>query len=404
MKPLHTLILITATNHVNFVGSRLAVLLYAVQLDASPATVGILTALYSILGVTTSVATGRWMDRIGPRKPMLLTSLLMAAGTLTAFFWDHLAALFIVSSVVGTAYNVYFIGNQSQIGRYGKPEDRVANFSLAMQGYAMASFIAPLIAGFAIDAIGYGRTFLLLALLPLVPALVIGSNKLELPSAGTMPAKGTGSGVNAGADATSSNSSGGIMELLRLPALRQVFIVALLTNVGWNLYTFLMPVYGTQIHLSASQIGVIMSTYSFASVVSRMLAPVLSRRLTPWQILLGSLTLAAVGFVASPFFSQVPLLMMLAFWMGMSLGIGAPMSIALIYDASPPERIGEVQGLRLSLINGLQTIVPFTAGMIGAALGVGPVFWAVAALLASGVWAVRRQWHAPMAQGGTPIR
>ena len=169
MKPLHTIILITATNHVNFVGSRLAVLLYAVQLDASPATVGILTALYSILGVTTSVATGRWMDRIGPRKPMLLTSLLMAAGTLTAFFWDHLAALFIVSSVVGTAYNVYFIGNQSQIGRYGKPEDRVANFSLAMQGYAMASFIAPLIAGFAIDAIGYGRTFLLLALLPLVP-------------------------------------------------------------------------------------------------------------------------------------------------------------------------------------------------------------------------------------------
>lgn len=386
MKPLHVLILITTTNHINFVGSRLAVLLYAVQLDASPATIGLLTALFSLLGVTTSVATGRWIDRVGPRRPMLWFSLLMSAGSITAFFWDHLAALFIVSTMVGTCYNVYFVGNQLQLGRYGEPKDRVGNFSLAMQGYATASFIAPLITGYAIDEIGYAYTFLLLSALPLVPAAVIGLNKLEFSG-------GTSTKTKA------EVQPGGVWTLLRLPRLRVVLIAALLSSVGWNLYTFLFPVYGAQIHLSASRIGVIVSCFSLASVISRMFAPMLSRHYTAWQILLASLVMAAAGFAVSPFFSNVTMLAALAFWLGLALGIGAPMSLALIYDASPPERMGEVQGLRLSLINGLQTVVPLTAGFIGAALGVGPVFWAVAVLLAWGTWAIREQWHAPRGKG-----
>lgn len=381
MKPLHLLIAITATNHVNFVGARFAVLLYAVHLDASPATVGVLTALFSVLGITTSVATGRWIDRIGPRNPMIICSLLMAAATAVAWFWEGLYALFIVSLVVGTAYNVYFIGNQLQIGHYGRPEDKVGNFSLAMQGYATASFIAPLVAGFAIDAVGYRHTFLLLALLPLVPTLVIAFNKLELPA-------------HARNDRKAAAPAGGVGELLRIPALREIFMMALLTNVGWNLYTFLMPVYGSQIRLSASQIGIIMSTYSFASILSRMLAPVCSRWYTHWQILIGSLLMAAVGFVATSLFAQMGMLISLAFWMGLALGIGAPISLALIHEASPSDRMAEVQGLRLAIINGLQTAVPLTAGMIGAALGVGPVFWAVAGLLAAGCYAARGKWRA----------
>ena len=85
----------------------------------------------------------------------------------------------------------------------------------------------------------------------------------------------------------------------------------------------------------------------------------------------------------------------LAGLLGLGLGVGAPISMALIYEASPPDRIGEVLGLRLSLINAMQTVVPLTAGAIGAALGVGPVFWTLAALMVIGAWAARRQWRAP---------
>lgn len=369
-----------------YVGSRLTVLLYAVQLGASPATVGVLTALFSVLGITTSVATGRWIDRVGPRNPMLWTALLMAAAGALPFFWDHMAALFILALTVGTAYNVYFTGQQIQIGRYGEAADRIGNFAFYMQAFSVASFIAPLITGFAIDEFGYGWTFLMFAAFPLVPATVIALDKLDL-------SKPAGSErENAKTEKKNKNS---VWDLMRLPDLRRIFIAALLIHIGWNLYTFLTPIYGTSIHLSASQIGIILSTFSLASVVVRAATPALSRHVTPWQVMILALLFTAIGLIASPFFTSVTALMALAFWLGLGLGVGAPISMALIYAASPPDRIGEVLGLRLSLINAMQTVVPLTAGAIGAALGVGPVFWALAAMMAIGAWAARRQWRAP---------
>ncbi len=386
MKPLHLLVLVTTVNHIMYVGSRLTVLLYAVQLGASPATVGVLTALFSVLGITTSVATGRWIDRVGPRNPMLWTALLMAAGGALPFVWDHMAALFILALTVGTAYNIYFTGQQIQIGRYGEAADRVGNFAFYMQAFSVASFIAPLITGFAIDEVGYAWTFLIFSAFPLVPALVIALDKLDLSKPATSDSENAGTG---------KKKKGSVWDLMRLPDLRRIFIAALLIHIGWNLYTFVTPIYGTSIHLSASQIGIILSTFSLASVVVRAAAPALSRLISPWQVMILALLVTALGLIASPFFTSVTALMALAFWLGLGLGVGAPVSMALMYEASPPDRIGEVLGLRLSLINAMQTVVPLTAGAIGAALGVGPVFWTLAALMVIGAWAARRQWRAP---------
>ena len=397
MKPLHLLLATAAVNHFVFSGCRLAVLLYAVHLNTSPAVIGLLTALFAALGVTTSVATGRWVDRIGPRQPMLYSSLLMAAGAATAFVWPGLSALLVVSTVVGTLYNVYFIGNQQQVGRHGRPEDRIGNFSLTMQIYAGAGFVAPLVTGFAIDHMGYAYTFLLLAALPLIPALIISADKLPFIAEPTSRATAT---TTADAAATTISQSRSVWDLLRIANLRRIFIVALLTHVGWNLYTFLMPVYGAQIALSASLIGMVVSAFSLAAVIVRSFTTMMARHITAWQVLLASLLIASAGLIATPLFSNVAALLVLAALLGMSLGVGAPMSLALMYDAAPPCRIGEVLGLRLSMINGLQTVVPLSAGAIGAAVGVGPVFWALAVILVAGTWATREQWHSPRAKHG----
>jgi len=395
LKPFHLLLATAGINHFVFSGSKLAVLLYAVHLDASPAVVGLLTALFAALGITTSVSTGRWVDRIGPRSPMLYSSLLMAAGAATAFVWHDLAALFVVSTVVGTLYNVYFIGNQQQVGRHGRPEDRMGNFSLSMQIYSAASFAAPLVTGFAIDHMGYANTFLLLAALPLIPALIIGTNNLPFIAEPSSRSK-------ASADAGSKTGSRprSVWDLLRIVDLRRVFIAALLTHVGWNLYTFLMPVYGAQIALSASEIGIVVSAFSLAAVIVRSFLTTMARRLTAWQVLLISLCIASAGLIAMPLFSNISALLVLSALLGMSLGVGAPISLSLMYDVAPASRIGEVLGLRLAMINALQTIVPLGAGAIGAALGVRPVFWALATVLIAGTWVTRKQWHAPRAKHG----
>ena len=382
MNPLFLLIVLTAINHLTYVGVRLTVTLYAVRLEASPAVIGVLMALFAVVGAVTSVSVGRWIDRIGPRKPMLLATAMMVAGTGLAFVWRDLAALFIVSILVGTFYNFFFIAQQRLVGEYGRPEDRVANFSRVGLGFSAASFMGPLVTGFAIDAFGHSNTFALLALLPLVPFTVIWFNRLAFPDARKRHSR----------EAT-SQKGGGVLQLLRGKNLRRIYAISVLSASTWNIFLFLMPIYGAQIGLSASTIGVIIGSFSFGTIVVRVLVRLLTHRFTPWQLLILALVFASASFLGFPAVTGAPMLILFSFWLGMGLGLSGPLSLSLLHDASPPDRIGEVVGLRVMLMNGSQTAVPLFAGAIGAALGVGPVFWVLAAALLAGSYAVRRQWR-----------
>lgn len=382
MNPLFLLIFLTAINHLAFVGVRLTVTLYAVRLEASPAVIGILMALFAVVGAITSVGVGRWLDRVGPRKPMLLATAMMVAGAGLAFVWRDLTALFVVSIVVGTFYNVFFIAQQRLVGEYGRPEDRVANFSHVGLGFSAASFAGPLMTGFAIDALGHSVAFALLALLPLVPFTVIWLNKVAFPDAGKRRSREAG-----------GRTGGGVLQLLRGKNLRRIYGISVLSASIWNIFLFLMPIYGAQIGLSASTIGVIIGSFSLGTIVVRVLVPLLTRRFTPWQLLIMALVFASVSFLGFPAVTGAPMLTLFSFWLGMGLGLSGPLSLSLLHDASPPDRIGEVVGLRVMLMNGSQTAVPLFAGAIGAALGVAPVFWMLAAALLAGSYAIRHQWR-----------
>jgi hypothetical protein len=65
------------------------------------------------------------------------------------------------------------------------------------------------------------------------------------------------------------------------------------------------------------------------------------------------------------------------------------MIMALIYSASPPGRQGEVIGVRTMLLNGSHTFLPLLMGAVGAAFGMFPVFWSMAALLLGAGWYAR---------------
>ena len=41
----------------------------------------------------------------------------------------------------------------------------------------------------------------------------------------------------------------GVLDLLRIPGLRQTFWVSLLLATGWDLFTFLIPLYGARLGL-----------------------------------------------------------------------------------------------------------------------------------------------------------
>ena len=73
-------VLLNALGHLCFVGARMTTTLFALRLGASEFTVGLLMALFAILPMMLSVSAGRFIDRVGPRRPLLVAFAVLAGG------------------------------------------------------------------------------------------------------------------------------------------------------------------------------------------------------------------------------------------------------------------------------------------------------------------------------------
>src|SRR4029078_1700996 len=114
-----------------------------------------------------------------------------------------------------------------------------------------------------------------------------------------------------------------VLDLLRIPLLRNTFIVSLVLAMGWDLYTFLTPLYGARLGLAATTIGVIMSTFALATFAVRVAMPHVVKRLRQWVVMSSAMAVAGAAYILFPLFSSVPLLLALSFVLGLGLGLAA---------------------------------------------------------------------------------
>ena len=380
LNSLHLLVGMSTLGHVAMAGTRITLILTAVHLQASPAVVGIIGALLSAVAIFTSVPAGRWMDRAGARIPILIACSMTAAGMALGFVWPSLIALFFVSAISGTFNNIFFIAGQNLVGLYGKPEDRVSNFSLQGLGYSAAAFVGPILAGFCIDHLGHSNTFLVLALVAAIPAVIVALDKLEFP-----PSRPHVAHPDGGA------KGGTALHLMRNPRLGPIFTASVLSQATWNLFAFLMPIHLASYGLSATVIGTIVASFYFASMVARIFLPAIARRFTAWQLLIASFVGGSLAFICFTLTANVALILACCLSLGFVLGFTGPMILTLMHEAAPAGRTNEVVGVRVMLMNICQTVIPLLSGVIGAAFGVAPAFWALSAALMGGGWSAKKQ-------------
>ena len=373
------LILLLAVTHASFGGARLAISLQALQLQASPVTVGLLMSLLMLVPTFVAVHVGRWVDRAGYRVPTALALAGIVAGEFVAALLPSIAGLTITSVAVGTSFMLAHVAVNNAIGHIAGAAGRTRAFGLMAVGFSLSALAGPMIAGAAIDLVGYRWAFLSLTLLPVAAALL-------LWQAPAMPlAPPTGLPVE----------RRGVTDLLRLPPLRAVLIVSALISAGWDLFTFLVPLHGARSGLSATAIGLVAGAFGVGSATVRLALPWIMRRVPEWKLLGGALVLSGVGYFLFPFCVTVGTMLPLALVLGLVLGCGQPVVMSLLHVTAPAERTGEAVGLRAAITSLGQTVLPLAFGAFGSALGMQPLFWAAAALLGvgGGYAARRRQLH-----------
>jgi len=358
-----------------FMSSRVLMSLYAIELGASAAAIGLLIALYGLGPLLLSVQAGKVADRIGSYWPIVLGSAGLALGLGIPYAFPGLQALYAAALLIGVALVFLNIALQHLVTSLGGAEERTRNVSLQSLAIALGALIGPLVVGLSIDYRGHVPTFLYLTLTVAASCVAWIACRRLIPHAQRTP---------------QPQADGGVLGLLAQPRLRNVIITSALVVAGVDLYTFYMPIYGHSIGLSATMIGVVLGAHAAATFVVRTLLPRLVRRWGEDRVMTASMVIAGATFLLFPFVHHVALLLLLSFALGLGLGVGQPLSVLMTYNRAPAGRTGEALGVRFTLVNLTHMIIPLAFGTIGSALGLITVFLANSALMLGGGYAHHR--------------
>jgi MFS family permease len=108
------------------------------------------------------------------------------------------------------------------------------------------------------------------------------------------------------------------------------------------------------------------------------------RRAGEAELLTYSMFVACAAFCLFPFFQNAWALAAVSFLLGVGCGCGQPLSMTLVYNASPRGRAGEAAGLRITVNQVVHVTIPLLFGGLGSLAGFGAVFLTNAGFLAIG--------------------
>lgn len=354
--------------HLGFAGSRLAVPLFAVDQGGGPFVAGTIVALYAALPAVLAIPVGRAADRIGYQPLLLFGTGGIFVALIVPSFFPSVYSLYFVATLLGVSFMVFQLALQTLVGGISKPETRARNYSMLSLGYASANFTGPLVAGVLIDHVGHVKTFLCLSA-PVACAVV-----MALTGKRWMPV------VHAKSEAVAT----GLFDLLRDKTMRNTLLASGIVSSAWDVYQFFMPIYGRSLGMSATAIGLVVSAFAIAIILIRLVLPLFVRRVGETQTLTYAMFVACAAFCLFPLFTNAWALAAVSFFLGVGCGVGQPLSMTLVYNASPKGREGEAAGMRITVNQVAHFAIPLAFGALGSLAGYAAVFLTNAGFLFAG--------------------
>ncbi|KGG92994.1 MFS transporter [Comamonas thiooxydans] len=367
------LILAQVCIHGTMTGMRMATPLLALKEGYSAAAVGMLLALFALTQVFLSLPAGRYADRHGLKRPLIISVVAACSGAGVAVLFPIYPVLCLSALLTGGAAGMALIALQRHVGRMAHNKDELRKvFSWLAIGPAISNFLGPFAAGLLIDyaggeaasTTGFRAAFLLLTLMPLA-AWFWARTVQELPALQT----------------ESANQKATAWDLVQNRGFRRLLLLNWALSSCWDVHTFVVPILGHERGLPASVIGSILGAFAIAAAVIRMLMPIITRRLAESQVVLGAMVAACALFIAYPFMPGAWTMGACSVLLGVVLGSVQPMVMSMIHQITPPERHGEALGLRMMAINGSSVLMPVLFGSLGTVVGVSALFWAVGGLV-----------------------
>jgi len=340
----------------------LAVPLIALQLGASPSTIGLLVAAPFIGPTLLAIPMGRLVTRFGPRAMMTVGAIGMALGPLAAVAFPTIGGLLAMQLIIGTTQVTMGISAQTVVASLGRGRASERAFGWYTTCVSAGQMLGPAVGGFLLDAASANTVFLIAAALPL----------LALAAARTLR-------VQRGTQAARPGSPFGYRAqwtLLRTNAAVQISVlltVAVLFAFGSHAAFF--PVYLESLAVSASVIGVLVSMRALASTLIRpFMAWIIASVGGRGRAIVGCIAVMALGLAATGMFETVAVLGALAVLIGIGAGLAQPLTMVTIADHVDDAERPSALGLRLTSNQAAQVVGPLSLGVIAQFAGFTAMF------------------------------
>jgi MFS family permease len=341
--------------------------LFATDLGASEAQIGLLTACFSLAPLFLAVFAGRFIDQFGEKIPVLAGAVGIVVALTSIYLLPYLGTAYFAQLLLGGSQLLTFVALQNRVVSSVPPERRnhaVASFSL----YAsVGSMIGPLLGGYATEEFGFTLSYLLFAVFALYPLLL---SVFVIPREKRVK--------------NEEEQKHSIKELFHITGLSQAIVISMLILAALDIFYVYFPLYASSIGLSPSEIGWVLTIFSVATMVSRIFLPKLVERFGKNRVLFFFMFGGAVFYGLTPLFDGMAILAILAFFNGFGLGVIQPLTIVICYNLAPNGRTGEVLATRMAGNRLAQVVIPVLFAGLVHLTGVGGILMIKGTMLALG--------------------
>jgi MFS family permease len=307
------------------------------RFDAGPSDLALLGLAWALPAVLLGPIAGVPVDRLGPKRVIVIADTLAAGVALLFLLADSFTALILLGAVEGITKAFSEPAFQALPPRI-VPDDRLAaaNGVLSTASQSAIAF-GPLLAAVSIASFGVEGAFVVNAATYLVGVLVL--LPFRIGPASARPTDETSRSVV-------TEIRDGVRVVRARPELRRLFVLAGSVYLIWGAFVVVEPIYVREVlHGSPTLFAMLQSTFGVGLVVTGIVVARLGDRLVRWSVVCAAAIGSAVGAVLYVGTATVAVAFVgLFLWGVVTALLIAPMR-TLMQRASPVEAHGRVFAL-----------------------------------------------------------
>ena len=363
------LLIIFLTIFVNLVGFGIIIPLlpfYAQTFGASPLTIGLLFAIFSLCQLAAAPALGDLSDRYG-RRPVLVFSL---AGTVVSFVMlalAHSVAMLFAARIVDGLSGGNISTARAYVADVTAPEDRARAYGLIGAAFGLGFIFGPALSG-VLAKISYTAPIWAAAGITLVATVMAWA---WLPETVHRARAGTG------------NPFRYLPTLLQRPLVRRVLVIDFVYWASFAIFQTTFALFtARRFGFDAPKTGYVFAAFGVLGAVIQggLIRPIV-RRLGDKPTFMLGLVCGACGLVSCAMVHSVPLFMLTLVPLAFGIGFGHPTIASLVSLVARGDEQGRVQGAAGAVESLGRTIGPVWGNASLEQLGDPTPYMSAAALL-----------------------